>query len=231
MKKTFKISLTVFVIVGFLASYVLMLIPDLKYLSYFLSPLVGIAFLYLFLGEDLKKDMKDKSLYEKTYGDFYKGFGREDGKLRIINKIFKGVEYCCVVAALGTGLYLIYGLLFNTAGYSKIIYDALFFVVTAGLAVHFHDANKLTKAIARINSGEVINSRELKRLKAFGKLGRYSHLVAFAGLLTYLIIQMIDRPIFLIMAPIVPFWGYFTIYIGYGALYSAMSDYVTGERK
>ena len=231
MKRTLKIALGILAFVGFIASYVLMLIPDLKWISFVLFPLVGIVYLYLFLGGDIMKSIKDRSLYEKIYNDFFDGLENENGEIRGINRVLKFVERFLFIASVASGIYLVYILVTNTTERATLINGALFVIITAGLAIHFYDANKLISAIGRKNKGELISDLELKQIKALGRLGRYSHLLAFGGLLVYLFLAAIKNPVFLVMAPMVPFWAYLTIYLGYGALYSAMTDYVLGTRK
>ncbi|OHB24048.1 MAG: hypothetical protein A3J67_04570 [Parcubacteria group bacterium RIFCSPHIGHO2_02_FULL_48_10b] len=231
VKRTLKIVLAIVASVGFIASFVLMLIPDLKWISFILSPLVGIVYLYFFLGGDIVKSIKDKSLYEKTYNDFFDGFRNENGKVRGINRVLKFVERFLLVASAASGIYLVYAWVTSTAERSNIINGVLFCIITTGLAIHFYEANKLMFTIGRKNKGELISESELKHMKILGRLGRYSHLLAFGGILVYLFSLAMKMPIFLVMAPLVPFWAYFTIYLGYGALYSAMIDYALGIRK
>src|SRR3989344_583405 len=231
LKRFLKILLAILIIIGLFASFALMLIPDLKWISFVLSPLVGIVYLYLFLGEDIKKLMKDESLYEKTYNDFFDGLGNEHGEILGINKVLKFVERFFLVASAVSGIYLLYILVANVAERSAVINGILFFIITIGLAVHFYEANKLTSAIGRKNKGELTSDSEFKRMKMLGIFGRYSHLLAVGGLIVYLFSQAMKMPVFLVAAPLIPFWAYFTIYIGYGALYSAMTDYVLGTKK
>lgn len=231
MNKIFKIGLIVFVVAGFSASSVIMFIQSLKWFSYVSFPIIGAAYLYLFLGEDIKKGIKDKLLYQNTYKAFYEGFEKENGKLKSFNKFVRYVEYALIVGFLSLVAYLIYDLTTTNMARLQIIKSLCSIIVLSGLAIHFHDVNKLLAAIALKNEDKVSDSAKNSRIKIFRLIGRYSHLTAFFAIVVYLILLMIDKPIFLTMLPIIPFWFYFTIYTGYGALYAAMADYVTGEKR
>lgn len=231
MKKWLKRCLWFLAVVGFFASYSLMHVPTLRWVSVVLSPIVGVLYLYLTLGEKVIKAVKDKSLYEKTYNDFFSGFANENGKIQGINKTMKFVERILCVVSVASATHLTYVLVISALEQSSIVNGVLFLVITTGLAVHFHDANKLTQAIGKKNRGEAIGPTELRRMRTLGKIGRYSHFMAFGAMLVYLFLLAIKMPVFLIMVPLVPFWAYLTIYTGYGALYSAMTDYVLGTRK
>lgn len=208
-----------------------MSVPNLRWVSFLLSPIVGMLYFYLTLGGEVVKAVKDKSLYAKTYNAFFDKLANENGKIQGRNKVMKFVERILYAASAASAAYLAYILVSGTSERSSIVYGVLFLVITVGLAVHFRDANKLTQAIGRKNRGETISATELKQIKMLGKIGRYSHLLASGGVLVYLFLSAIKIPIFLIIAPLVPFWAYLTIYMGYGALYSAMTDYVLGTRK
>jgi hypothetical protein len=176
-----------------------------------------------------------KSLGERLYDDFYTGFEidrEKNGKLsKMMSKLGKYVRYVCGAGAVGLGSYLTYKLTNGDVSLGEFIFEGGLTAATTGLTVHMHDVKKIFEAMYKKNTGENLDEEEIAEVKRAGKVGRYAHFGAATAMLGSCGALMVSNPLFLIVAPILPFWYYYTINKGYGALYSSAVDYTVGERR
>jgi len=172
----------------------------------------------------------DSSLYQDCYRRFEFDKYRNNSLSKSMADLGRNVKAIC-----GVGSIALLGCLSRKLGnYDLSAETGIVACASAAsicLTIHMHETNFIFNRMYHKNIGEVLTEEEKEGIRCAGKLGRNAHTVAAASVVGAVGILSCLDPIFLAMAPIIPFWYHYVIRKGYGDFYSAAVDYTTAENK
>lgn len=179
------------------------------------------------------RKIDEECSFERLYNHFYELNEKNKDGIRDLStaRVAKISRNLLGIGTIAMGSYFGYNLGDDEfSSWNATFYGSLT-AVAACLAVHMHESEKIVRAVYNKKITGELSLEEKLIVRSAKKIGRYSHLAAATGLASTMITMMAWNPLFLALAPILPFWYKYTIINGYGALYSAEADFAIGERK